>query len=516
MRAVNRNVPLRTDSVAGALCLAFATLYGYGLANAAQAEALTAPPAAQELSNAFASVSEMASKAVVFIEVEKEVSRSRQMPWAPGGGPSNPFFEYFFGPQGPQGRQGRPEPRDWQGPRGPRGPRDMQEEEPGERWVPFGQGSGFLISEDGYIVTNHHVVGEADRVNVTLGDGREFEAERVGTDPHTEIALIKIEGGGFPFLTMADSDQLRIGEWVLAIGSPFGLSNTVTAGIVGARGRGALDIVDYADFIQTDAAINPGNSGGPLLNLRGEVVGLNTAILSRSGGYMGIGFAVPANMVKYVRDQLLEKGTISRGFLGISIQNVDQNLANWFGIKDGHGVLIAGVNPGSPASEAGLQRDDVIVEYEGQPIQEANSFRSRVSTTAPGSRVSIVVIRDGERLTKTVTLGEMEGDEAVASASRARGRMSLGLRLDNLSEELAERLGYENESGVVVQGVAPGSAAEAAGIEPGMLIKEVNRKAVRNTTEFTDALKEGEGRKSALLLLQEGEYTRYVTLPTDR
>ena len=454
---------------------------------------------AQALSDAFATVAEKASPAVVFIEVEKELKGMPAAFYGRGGEQGDPrelFKEFFFGP----------------GTGAPEGREPMEHR---HRPMPVGQGSGFIISPDGYIVTNNHVVGDVDRVRVTLQDGRKFDAKLIGSDPQTEIALIKVDAKELPTLSLGNSEKLRVGEWVLAIGSPFGLSHSVTSGIVSARGRGNVGIVDYADFIQTDAAINPGNSGGPLLNMRGEVIGMNTAIVSRTGGSDGVGFAIPVNMVTYIVDQLRDHGSITRGFLGISIQDLTPDLAKWFGIPEGHGVLIADVAKDSPAARADLRRDDVIVEYNGTPIDEIGSFRSHVSTTAAGKRVDLAIIRKGERITKSVEVGSLPTEHlAMNGASTQAEHTDVGIAVEGLTDDAAKRLGYEGEHGVVVSEVEPGSAAARAGIKAGTLIEEVNKERVNNPREFAEALKHTEKDRSALLLLKEGEGTRYATLET--
>lgn len=433
--------------------------------------------ALENLGDAFAKISEETSPAVVFISVEKNIQRR------PRGGQFGPFpgdlFERFFGMPDPHGS--------------PQGPRGMQPEEDEGSPVPFGQGSGFIVSADGYILTNHHVVGEADAVSVTLGDGREYDAELVGSDPLTEIAVLKIDASNLPYLKLGNSDNLRVGQWVLAIGSPFGLSHSVTAGIVSATGRGSVGIqLEYADFIQTDAAINPGNSGGPLINLHGEVIGMNTAILSRSGGNLGIGFAIPVNMIQYIKDQIIGGDGISRGFLGIEIQNLSPQLAEYFGLGSSQGVLIVRVEEDSPADRAGLEANDVIVEYNGHSVDESGAFRSRVATTAPGESVSIVVQRDGERVEKTVVIGTLSADMRTLRGPEGSSKVELGLAVQNLTDDIAARFGYETESGVVVTAVEPGSAAARAGMRPGMLIQEVNGTKVRNAGEFKKALESSE------------------------
>jgi serine protease Do len=462
------------------------------------------------LSDAFSKVAEETSSAVVFIQVEKEMDQRRMAP----GGPMMPddLFEYFFGhPNGgdPRGRDMEP------GQRPGRGGKQPSEKE-GKRSVPYGQGTGFIVSQDGFILTNNHVVGDADKVKVKLADGREFTAQKKGTDPQTEIALIKIDATGLPTVPLGDSDKIRVGEWVVAIGNPFGLSHTVTTGIVSAKSRGNVGIADYADFIQTDAAINPGNSGGPLLNLKGEVIGMNTAILSRTGGSLGIGFAIPVNMLKYVEAQLMDKGAVTRGFLGVNIQNLNGELAKHFGLKDTKGALVADTTKGSPADKAGIQRDDVIVEFDGQPVDEVGSFRSRVSTTMPGKKVDLVVLRNGERKTLSVEVGTLsKEDEAHMSGGEAgESAQNLGITVQNLSDELAKRFGYEGEKGALISEIEQGSAAEEAGLKEGQLIQEVNRKPVASAEEFDRAVKEA-GKEGVLLRVRDGKYSRYVALKTN-
>ena len=455
---------------------------------------------AEELSDAFIRIAENASPSVVFIEVIKEVSVRRGPMMGPRGLMPEDLFDFFFGPGMPEwpGRRREPQPES-------------------RRQVPIGQGSGFIISTDGYIVTNHHVIGDADKVRVKLADNREFEASITGTDPQTEIALIKIDAQNLPALPLGDSDRIRVGEWVVAIGNPFGLTHTVTSGIVSAKGRGNVGIVDYADFIQTDAAINPGNSGGPLLNLRGEVIGMNTAIVSRTGGSLGIGFAIPVNMIKYVESQLRDTGSVERGYLGVSIQNLSADLAQSFGVEENRGVLVGDVQPDSPAAKAGLKRGDIIIEYDGFPVQEIGSFRSRVATTSPGKRVSMVILRDGKRQTINAVVGTLSGEEGGAPATPARPgeRTELGLTVQNLTDDLAQRYGYEGDYGVIVTEVAPNSAAAMAGITPGMLVQEINRKRINNTRDFDAAIRDSKEAKTILLLIKDGQYTRYVAIKTE-
>ncbi len=373
-----------------------------------------------------------------------------------------------------------------------------------------GQGSGFLISPDGYILTNNHVVGDSDRVSVQLLDGREYRAEIIGTDPGSDLAVIKVDESDLPFLQLGDSEKLEVGDWVLAIGNPFGLSHTLTAGIVSAKGRSGIGLNDYEDFIQTDAAINPGNSGGPLVNLDGEVVGINSAIFSRSGGYMGIGFAIPVNMAKNIRDQLIEHGEVRRGRLGVYIQDLTPDLSESFGLKNTQGVLVSQVVEGSPAEDAGLKSGDVVVKIDGDPVDDASALRNRVSLTAPGTQVSLSIIRDGEAEQVKVVLAALDSDK-VDQPDKTAEVTNSGLSLRQLTPALAKQLGYEDQEGVLVAEVEPGSIADRAGIKRGYLILEINQHQVSTVEEARRLLKDGAG-KAQLLLVKIGEATQYVVL----
>jgi serine protease Do len=443
----------------------------------------------RQTGQAFRAVAKKVSPGVVFIKVEK-TAEGRQM--TPFGHPfespfGDEFFRRFFGTP-PQGQT----------------PRQMP-----ERHV-MGQGSGFIISPDGLIMTNNHVVGDADKVSVRLQDGREFDAKVIGTDPATDVAVIKIDAKNLPALELGDSDKLEVGDWVLAVGNPFGLSHTLTAGIVSAKGRSGIGLSDYENFIQTDAAINPGNSGGPLVDLDGRVVGMNTAIFSRSGGYMGIGFAIPINMARKIRDQLVATGKVVRGHLGVYIQNLTRDLAESMGLDRTKGILISKVMKGSPADEAGLQRGDVLLEANGKPVGDVNEFRNGIAMTPPGTEIHLDVLRDGKERRVEVTIGKQEGTE-VAGAAPSEKTGSLGLNLQPLTPDLADQLGYQGEKGALVSGVEPGSPAAEAGIERGDLIQEVNRKAVTSVADVREAMKAG-GDKPILLLIRHGEAARYLAL----
>jgi len=486
--------------------LALACIMSYVLAAVASA----VPASVQELSDTFASVAENASAGVVLVEVESKEEEGA-MPWPfwfdiPDQEGLPDWFRYFF----------EPSPRD-RGKGQPGAPRPHGQKPPRNWRHPRGQGSGFIISEDGYIITNNHVVENAAVVKVSLSDGRKLDAKVVGTDPATDIALLKIDATGLKALPLGDSSQVRVGEWVLALGAPFGLSQSVSAGIISARGRGDVRIVDYADFLQTDAAINPGNSGGPLVNLKGEVIGVNTAIYSRTGGYMGIGFAVPVNIAKYVVDNLRKTGKVPRGYLGILIQDLDQEMSEWFAEGSPKGILVADVSKDSPAEHAGIQKNDVIIELNGQPVANSGSFRSQIATTPPGTEVTLTILRGKERKQITVKLGELPKELAKASGGQTESSSTdeLGITVQTLTKELADEFGYTGEQGVVVTQVEPGSPAEQKGIQRGDLIQEVNRIPVTNADEFERALKERGQRKSVLLLVRSKDVTRYVTIPIE-
>ena len=439
----------------------------------------------QKASKAFTEIAKKAIPAVVFIKVEQKV-KVETSPFPFDFFDEDPFFRHFFGPFFPF----------------PRKPREFKRR---------GLGSGFIISQNGYILTNNHVIQGADKITVKLHDGREFKARIIGTDPNTDVALIKIDANNLPVLPLGDSDKLEVGEWVMAIGNPFGLSYTLTVGVVSAKGRSNVGITDYEDFIQTDAAINPGNSGGPLINIRGEAVGINTAIFTKSGGYMGIGFAIPINMVKAIEKQLIEKGEVTRGYLGVMIQELTPDLRESFGLKENEGVLISDVIEGSPAEKAGLKRGDVVIEFNGKKVTDVSQFRNMVALTPPGTKSDIVVIRDGKKVRIKVVLGNLK-KATLAAVSKSELLRKLGFTVQNLTKDLAEQFGYTERKGVLISQVIPGSPAYQAGLEPGMLILEVNRIPVKNTRQFFNAIKKSKKSGKVLLLVYNGEYTRYVIL----
>ncbi|MEZ5541432.1 MAG: DegQ family serine endoprotease [Pseudomonadota bacterium] len=455
----------------------------------------------RETSKAFAAVAREVAPSVVFIQVEKQTQSSAGA--TPFGGEQWPFgddlFQHFFGDQY------HGVPRSGQ-------PRAEQHT--------IGQGSGFVFAtgrdaggDTTYIMTNNHVVDDTDSIRVKLLDGREFDATVKGRDPQSDVAVIAIRAGGVPALKLGDSSRLEVGEWVLAIGNPFGLSNTLTVGVVSATGRTSVGISDYEDFIQTDAAINPGNSGGPLVNLDGEVVGMNTAIFSRSGGYMGVGFAIPANLAGAIANQLIDTGAVTRGYLGVAIQQLTPDLAESFGIAPGKGVLVAEVTADAPAGRAGLRQGDVIVAYNAAPVNDVGSFRNRISLTPPGSRGELTVLRNGRQETLAVTIGTLTEQQAAATAEPAvQTAQRLGLSVQTLTPQLAGQVGAEPGEGVLVTEVQSGSLAARVGIEAGSVILRVNRADVHSVDEFSAALRESEAARRVLFLVRKGDMQRYVAL----
>lgn len=444
-------------------------------------------------SKAFVSVVKKAQPAVVNIKVEKTTKRNY------GGGQgteemfNHPFFDQFFGPQ------------------------FRQQQKPRQReYTQYGQGSGFIINKKGYILTNNHVVEGADTIRVTLSDKREFTGTVVGTDPQSDVALIKIDDpANLPVLPLGDSSELEVAEWVIAIGNPFGLSQTVTVGVVSATGRSSVGINEYENFIQTDAAINPGNSGGPLINSRGEAVGINTALFSKTGGYMGIGFAIPINMAKSIEKQLQEHGKVTRGWLGVVIQNVSKDLADSFGLEKAGGILISEVQQDSPASAAGLKRGDVIIELDGVVLDDVSDLRNRVALLSPESKAMLVVIRDGREKKIQVTIGEQPSDFSKQGSSKSvKSLEDYGLTLQELTKELAERFEYEVDSGLIVSNVEQGSPAAKAGMKPGQLVEEVNKIPVRNLSDLGKVLRETSESGKILLRVRSGNFATYIVLGT--
>jgi serine protease Do len=371
-------------------------------------------------------------------------------------------------------------------------------------------GSGFIIREDGYVVTNNHVVDGATEIAVKLSDGREFPAKIVGRDEKTDLALLKINAAGLPVLPFGDSDKLQVGEPVMAIGNPFGLEGTVTTGIVSAEGR-VIGEGPYDNFIQTDASINPGNSGGPLVNTAGRVVGIDTAIFSQSGGSVGIGFAIPINMAKTILPQLEAKGHVTRGWLGVSIQPVTPELAKAMQLPKEEGALVAEVLPDSPAKKAGLRAGDVIVEYDGHAIAKAENLPRLVAGTPVEQTATVKVLRDGKPLTVTAQIAQMPEPQKLAEAT-SPARERLGLAVQPLTPALAKQLGLPDTSGLVVAGVKDGSPAAEAGIQPGDVIVQVNRKSVQSVAELQQALAANKPGQPVLFQIHRKDASLFVAI----
>ena len=431
----------------------------------------------------FTAVVEKALPAVVFIDVRKKESASSD--------PNDEFMKRFFGDQMPRRQQRVPS-----------------------------SGSGFIISSDGHIMTNNHVVRDADEINVTLNDGRTFKARTVGTDPETDVAIVKIDAKGLPTLTLGDSDRLRVGDWAIAIGNPLGeLRGSVTVGIVSAQGRTNLNIFggtpEYQDFIQTDASINFGNSGGPLCNIRGEVIGINTAI-NTSG--QGIGLAVPINLAKHVADQLVAHGSVHRAMLGVLLAEMTPDIAEGFGIAGQQGVLIQRVMDDTPAARAGLHRNDVIVEFNGQPVTDMQKLRLKVADTPVGKAVSLVVLRDGRRMTVSVT--PTDKDEKLAGNTPQKGLEDNtphlgGLSVRDLRDDEKKAAGVEN--GVYVTDVAEGSIADDNGIQPNDVIEQIGPNVVTDAATFGRLMAaQVKAGRPAVLLVNRGGNSRYVPLHLDK
>jgi serine protease Do len=444
----------------------------------------------------FAPVVKRAMPAVVNISSSKVVKEQAEQ----GNMFDNPLFRQFFG--------GRNMPQ--------------QEQPRSQRATSLG--SGVVVSPDGYILTNNHVVEGATDVKVSFANKEEYPAKIVGTDKYTDVAVLKINKTGLTTLPFADSARAEVGDVVLAIGEPFGLGQTVTMGIISAKGRGGLGIERFEDFIQTDAAINRGNSGGALIDSRGDLVGINTAILSgESGGNQGIGFAIPANMARNVMDQIMKNGKVTRGFLGITPQELTPEMAKAFGVPNSRGVAISTVVADSPASKAGLKVGDVITAVNGTPADDVNSFRLQVAGFAPGTTVHLKVDRNGQNMDVAVTLGEFnleaenKGDgEGNLPGGGEKGALK-GLSVQALTPDLRQQLQTpEGTQGVVITDVDPDSAASAAGLQQGDIVVQVNRKPVTSVSEFNGAINAGASHESTLLLVKSRQGTRFVVVPNNK
>ena len=449
----------------------------------------------------FSDIVERVQPAVVNVAVNgRQGPGPRRLPPGPFGGPPG---------GGPPGG-GPPPPMP--GPPGrPPGPPGMS------------AGSGVIISPEGYIVTNNHVVEGSTKITVTMFSGKEYAGRIIGTDPKTDLAVIKIEGQGLPFVSWSSNETSKVGDLVLAVGSPFGLKSSVTMGIISALGRGNVGITEYEHFIQTDAPINPGNSGGPLINMSGEIVGINTAIFSRTGGSEGIGFAIPVNIVKDIAGSLIQSGRVVRGWMGIAIQEMTPVLAQSFQLPESHtgGVLISEVHEDGPSSKGGLQRGDVILEYRGEKLKDVNHLRHIVARTKVGDDVEIIVLRDGKETRLTVQVGERPSDDTLARASSGTPPTQMdkldnvlsGLTVEALTDEMKNQLKVpEQTAGVVVKEVRPGSAAADAGLQQGDVIQEVNRSVINNLSDYQNIASQIEKKSLVVLLLSRRGNNLFVAV----
>jgi serine protease Do len=472
---------------------------GYGISKAVKASD-SSDLSASKASNMpimvpgnFTELAEKARPGVVNIQTVKTIK---------GGGR---VFRHFFGnPFGGQSPFGRQNPFDQDNPfEDFFGPQTDDRDNFRQKSL----GSGFIIDREGYIVTNNHVVDGADEVKVKLANGKEFDAKVIGRDSKTDLAIIKISGSSdLQPLKMGNSDETKVGSWVVAIGSPFGLEQTVTAGIVSAKGR-IIGSGPYDNFIQTDASINPGNSGGPLINMNGEVIGINTAIIA-SG--QGIGFAIPVNMASDVIPQLKNKGQVTRGWLGVSIQDVSPELAKSFSIKEKKGALVADVVKDGPAEKAGIERGDVIVEFDGKEIAESKDLPRIVAAVPVGKNIAIKLLKDGKAITKTVKIAQME--ETATEAAKAPVRKQIGITVENITPEIGRALDLKNTNGAVITQVEPGSPAADAGLQRGDVIREVNRKPVKNADEFLQNVEQAKKGNSILLFIQRNASSLYIAV----
>jgi serine protease Do len=444
---------------------------------------------AEQLGRAFTMVADHVKPAVVSVYSEKNITVTQ--PEFPFG---DDLLRQFFGGQIPQA----PRQREYHGHQ-------------------HGMGSGMILDKDGHILTNHHVVRDVDDIKVQLADGRTFEAEVVGTDPQTDVAIIKLKGhvpDDLPTVTLGDSDALKVGNLVLAVGAPFGLLQTVTSGIISATGRADVGIADYENFLQTDAAINPGNSGGPLVNMRGEVIGMNSAIATSIGQFSGVGFAIPSSMIKAILPKLIKGEKITRGQLGMMIQEMTADLAKQFGLSEPKGVLVGQVNKDSPAEKAGIKAGDVIVRYDGQEATSVRQLRNLVANTLPGTKVKIEIMRDGKKETLTAMIGHQTAETLAAASSEADASelSKLGLTVQTLTPDLAKQLGVKVETGVAIADVGEGSLASLAGLQKGDVIVEAGRQPVASVDDLAQALAKAKDKDTVLLHVTRPDGSLFVVL----
>lgn len=442
----------------------------------------------------FSPIVKAVAPSVVKISVSSEAKVSQmQMP-------EGMDLRRFFGP-------GFQMPEEFQQQQGQRG--QQQRRMPREQGV----GSGIIVTKDGYILTNNHVVDNASTIKVTLTDGREFNGKVIGRDPKTDVAVVKVEAKDLPAMAFADSDKIEVGDMVLAVGHPFGIGQTVTTGIISAKGRATMGL-DYEDFIQTDAAINPGNSGGALVDVEGRLIGMNTAILSRNGGNQGIGFAVPTNLARWVMESLVNSGRVERGFLGVNIQDMTQQLAQQFKMDSARGALVSGVSPDSPAEKAGVKSGDVITDFNGKPVSDSRHLKLQVGSTAPGAAVPMNVLRDGKSMTLSVTVKELPGDKVADStpaADKADDALH-GVGVSDLDKATREQLKVPSQiKGAVVSSVEEDSVAYDAGLRQGDVILEINRQPVKNAEQATALCAKPESKVSLVKVWSRGG-SRFIVI----
>ncbi len=444
----------------------------------------------EQSSQAFTAIAKKAMPATVYVKCEIGPSPGQQELTNPFDMFNDDFFRRFFG--------GNPH----------------QHFAPPQQAPQITGGSGFIVTEDGYIVTNFHVIKDAKQITVVFNDGQEYPALLTGSDTSTDLAVLKIEEQGLPYLSFGDSDELSIGEWVVAIGNPFAFDSSLTVGVVSAKGRQGLGLAPYEDYIQTDAAINPGNSGGPLLNLNGEVIGVNTAIFSHSGGNMGIGFAIPSKMVESVIGQIKDTGIVQRGYLGIVLQSVDKNLADALELSRQEGLLVAEVMADSPAAKGGLQQGDIILQYNNVLVKNLQKFRNEVALMNPGEEIHLKVFRSG----KTVSLAFPLGSQNPTEIAMTEILQKLGLEVETVTPEIATKLGYSAElEGIVITKVKPGSSAALAGLKSSQIILSVaaslnQQKRVRSVAELETTLQELKDKKHLMLVVRHQNLQRFCTL----
>ncbi len=451
-----------------------------------------APADVDRLSEAFREAAKRVMPAVVSISTSQTVTA----PVSPFGDLPDDFLRRFFGAEPDQGGS-------------------TPGNGPTRKYQRQGLGSGVIVDAEGHILTNNHVVDNADEITVHLSDGRELKAKVIGRDAPTDVAVIQIKAEKLPVAQLGDSDKVQVGDWVIAVGAPFGLEETVTAGIISATGRHNVGISDYESFLQTDAAINPGNSGGPLVNMRGQVIGLNTAIASRSGGYMGVGFAVPVDLAREVMKRIIETGHVTRGWLGVGIQKLTPEMAETKGLKTAEGALINQTFEGGPADKAGLKTGNVIVEFDGKAVKGPSDLQNTVAWIAPGAKADIVVMRDGQKKTFKVTV-EKRTEAAVAAATETPGAPAglkdLGLEVSNITPEATQRYGYKTGQGVLITKVDPGGLASAAGLEAGMLILKAGDAKVTSVAELKEAMGKVNLAKGVPMLVRSGASQMFVLM----